>query len=64
MVSVEAAIENAKALLIVTEHTDTIAVVKKMDFTKSEIEVIVDGRNCLEGDHIKSKGILYKGIGR
>jgi len=30
----------------------------------SKVKVIVDGRNCLDKEKIKSLGIIYKGIGR
>ena len=62
--SVEAAVSNAKALIIVTEHSDLIVALNKIDLAKTEIEVVVDGRNCLDGDLIKTMGISYRGIGR
>ncbi len=62
--SVYAAINGAKAILIVTEHDDMIAELKKIDMDASDIEVIIDGRNCLNIEMISSTNILYRGIGR
>ena len=62
--SLQAAISGAKAILIVTEHDDMIADLKKIDMEASVIEVVIDGRNCLNVEMIASTNILYRGIGR
>jgi len=62
--SLTEALSDAKAILIVTEHTDTINTLKSMDLSTTDVEVVVDGRNCLEADWIMSMGVLYSGIGR
>ena len=54
----------AKAVVIVTEHSDMIERLSDMELSGTTIEVIVDGRNCLDGDKIKSQNIVYQGIGR
>lgn len=54
---------NSKCIIIVTAHDDF----KEIDIEKlkqSGIEVIIDGRNCLNKDKIINSGIVYKGIGR
>ena len=58
------ALSDAKAILIVTEHTDTINALKSIDLSTTDIEVVVDGRNCLEAETVNRCGILYRGIGR
>jgi UDP-N-acetyl-D-glucosamine dehydrogenase len=58
------ALDGAKAILIVTEHTETIKALKSMDLSTTDIEVIVDGRNCLEAEAVNGWGVLYRGIGR
>ena len=57
-------LQKAKALLIVTEHTDVIAELTTTDLTQFPLEVIVDGRNCLDAASVSDQGILYCGIGR
>jgi UDP-N-acetyl-D-mannosaminuronate dehydrogenase len=41
------ALEKSKAILIITEHSDIVEVLKTTDLFKSPIEVILDGRNAL-----------------
>jgi UDP-N-acetyl-D-glucosamine dehydrogenase len=62
--SLQQALADAKAILIVTEHTDTINELKSLDLTNSSVEVIVDGRNCLDAEAVVKQGLLYRGIGR
>jgi len=62
--SLQDGLKKAKALLIVTEHTDTITELKNLDLSKSPLRVIVDGRNCLNAKSVINQGILYSGIGR
>ncbi len=62
--TLETALEGAKAVLIVTDHDDIISDINGMNLSNSSIEVIIDGRNCLDGSVITEQGILYKGIGR
>jgi len=57
-------IDQAKAVVIVTEHSDVIDKLSNIDLSDSSIEVIVDGRNCLDGAAISDQGVLYSGIGR
>lgn len=62
--SVEEAVENSQAIVIVTEHSDIIDSLKSVDIAISSVEVIVDGRNCLDADMVNDWGVLYRGIGR
>ena len=50
-------------VVLVTDHKEF----KQMDLEKlkkHKIHAIIDGRNCLDKEKIKSMGILYHGIGR
>lgn len=62
--SLDEAIRGAKAILIVTDHDDLVAQLRGTDLNALGIEVIIDGRNCLDGRKISDQGICYKGIGR
>ncbi len=62
--SLDQCIEGAKAIVIVTEHSDVIEKLSHFDLRDSDVEVIVDGRNCLDGVAIKNQNVLYRGIGR
>lgn len=53
----------AECLIIVTAHKEFLEM--NTEQTKSAgVKLIIDGRNCLDKDKIKSLGIVYKGIGR
>ena len=62
--SLDECIDGAKAIVIVTEHSDVIEKLSNIELGDSEIEVVVDGRNCLDGDTIRNQNVLYRGIGR
>ncbi len=62
--SVEECIDQARAIVIVTEHSNIVRSLNAMDLSNAGVEVIVDGRNCLQGAAIREQGILYRGIGR
>jgi len=50
-------------LILATDHKEF----KDMDLNKlkeKNIKIVIDGRNCLNKEKIKSLGILYHGIGR
>jgi UDP-N-acetyl-D-mannosaminuronate dehydrogenase len=62
--TLESALSESKAVLIVTEHSDIVDQLKSYNFDNSAIEVIVDGRNCLGAEVIDKWRVLYRGIGR
>jgi len=62
--SLDDCIDQAKAIVIVTEHTDLIDKLNTADLSELGVEVVVDGRNCLNGDRIQKQNILYRGIGK
>lgn len=62
--TLEVALKDSKAIFIVTDHDNCINELKKLDLKKIGIEVVVDGRNCLDSENMLTQGILYRGIGR
>ena len=62
--SLDEAISDAKAILIVTDHDDAIQHLNRADLGSLPVEVIIDGRNCLDGDKVSAQGVLYRSIGR
>lgn len=62
--SLDEGLKKAKAVLVVTEHSDVISELKSKNFENLPLEVLVDGRNCLKAEDIRSQGVLYSGIGR
>jgi nucleotide sugar dehydrogenase len=57
------AIHKAKAIVIATSHKEFVDELPRL-LLKSQVRVIVDGRNCLDKEKIKKMNIIYKGIGR
>ncbi len=50
-------------IILATDHNEF----KNMDLNKlkeNKIKVVIDGKNCLDKEKIKSLGVLYHGIGR
>ena len=46
------------------DGSDIVEKMSNTDLSKLGVEVIVDGRNCLDRRSIQSQDILYRGIGR
>jgi nucleotide sugar dehydrogenase len=56
-------IQKSNYIILATDHNEF----KNMDLNKlkeNSIKIIIDGRNCLDRQKIKSLGILYHGVGR
>ena len=62
--SLQDSLNGATAVLIVTDHDDIVDELRKMDLFELGVEVVVDGRNCLDSASLSRQGILYRGIGR
>ena len=62
--TLEKALGHAKAVLLVTDHTDIVDRLNQLDLNSFGVEVVVDGRNALDGGRITRQGVLYHGIGR
>ncbi len=61
--SLEELLTKVDAILIATDHTEFKAIDYNL-LKKFNINVVIDGKNCLDKAAIKSSGIYYKGIGR
>ncbi|MES9885943.1 MAG: UDP binding domain-containing protein, partial [Candidatus Sedimenticola sp. 6PFRAG1] len=62
--SLDDVLRGAKAVMIVTDHDDVVSGLNGRDLRKDGIEVVIDGRNCLDGENIAGQGVLYRGVGR
>jgi len=63
-ITLEEALKGSKAIFIVTDHNDCISQLNQLNLKKLGVEVVIDGRNCLESKQLTTQGILYRGIGR
>lgn len=61
--SLEELLNKVDAILLATDHTEFRQINAEI-LKNSNIQVVIDGKNCLDKDAIKSSGIYYKGIGR
>ena len=55
--------EKSDCIILATDH-DEFKSIEASQFRKNEISIVIDGKNCLDKDKIKSLGIKYHGIGR
>jgi len=56
-------LQKSDYIILATDHSEF----KNIDLNKlkgNNIKIIIDGRNCIDKENIKSMGILYHGIGR
>ena len=51
----------SECILIATDHNEFKEI---NEIETGKVKVIIDGRNCLDKNSIKNKGIVYRGIGR
>ena len=61
--SLDEALTGVKAILIVTDHDDCIKRLKEIKLSDYGIEIVIDGRNCLDSKAISDQGLIYRGIG-
>ncbi len=62
--SLEEGLSTNTAVMIVTDHSDTVLSLSKLKLSQLPVQVIIDGRNCLDATTITNQGVLYQGIGR
>jgi nucleotide sugar dehydrogenase len=58
------ALDFAYALVVATDHKAFKQTLTGEYLKKNNIEVVIDGKNCLDKNDIESFGIIYKGIGK
>jgi UDP-N-acetyl-D-glucosamine dehydrogenase len=56
-------LKKSQAVVIATNHSQFLKI-PASTFQKNGVQVIIDGKNCLEMEKIKKTGIVYRGIGR
>ncbi len=56
-------LNKADCLILVTDHTEFRNINPKI-LKENNIQIVIDGRNCLDKEKIKDLGIIYHGIGR
>jgi UDP-N-acetyl-D-glucosamine dehydrogenase len=61
--AIEDALHNADAAVIATDHTMFRSLSPK-DFALHNVDIVIDGRNCLRKESFQGKTIAYHGIGR
>ncbi|MDH4330726.1 MAG: nucleotide sugar dehydrogenase [Candidatus Moranbacteria bacterium] len=61
--TIETILKKSDAIVVVTNHKEFVEI-KPEIFKKARIQVIVDGKNCLDKEAIEKLKIVYKGIGR
>jgi nucleotide sugar dehydrogenase len=60
--SLEELLDNSFAILIATDHGEFKNIDSSM-LKSHGVEVVVDGKNCLDRNEVQGAGIFYKGIG-
>lgn len=58
--SLDEGLTKAEAIIVATSHKEFIAI----DPKDIKAKVVVDGKNCLDGEAYRQAGIVYRGIGR
>jgi nucleotide sugar dehydrogenase len=61
--SLEAALEGSNAVIIATDH-DEFTNLTPESLAHNQIQILIDGRNCMNKEAFVQSGIYYKGIGR
>ncbi len=61
--TLEEAVQNAEAVVVATDH-DEFKNLKPEFFLKNNVDVIIDGRNCLNETEYIMAGLMYEGIGK
>ena len=62
--TLDLALQDVEAILLVTEHSDIVDKLHKINLMELDVKIIIDGRNALDGNLIEKQGVVYRGIGR
>lgn len=60
--NLEDLLKNSDFIIIATAHNE-FKKIKPETLKKHEIQIVIDGKNCLNKEQINKAGIIYKGIG-
>ncbi len=61
--NLEAALSGTQAVIIATAHSE-FRQLTPADFLKTEVKIIIDGRNCLDKELFLNSSLTYQGVGR
>ncbi len=61
--NLEHALQGARAVIVATGHREFKSL-KPQDFAGYGVEIVIDGRNCLNSEDFIGSGVIYQGIGR
>ena len=61
--TLDEALDNRDCIVLVTPHEEFRSISPEI-LSEKAVKVVIDGRNMLEKEKIKKKGIIYEGIGR
>jgi UDP-N-acetyl-D-glucosamine dehydrogenase len=61
--TIDEALEGSIGVIVATAHSQFVALEPEV-FLRRGVQVVIDGRNCLDKQAFKDAGIRYKGIGR
>ena len=62
--SLEEILEKAQAIVVCTNHKEFIETLTPELLKQYNIQVVIDGKNCLDKDMFEKEGLIYRGIGR
>lgn len=62
--SLEEILEKSEAVVVCTNHKEFIEALTPEILKQYGIQVIIDGKNCLDKETFEKAGIIYRGIGR
>jgi nucleotide sugar dehydrogenase len=60
---IKTALKGCRAIIIATAHNQYKRLSAK-DFANMEVDIVIDGRNCLDKDSFDGSGVAYSGVGR
>ncbi|RJQ27824.1 nucleotide sugar dehydrogenase [Candidatus Parcubacteria bacterium] len=61
--NLDEALNNADAIILATDHDEFLTLTPEY-LLENNINILIDGRNCFNGEQFIKAGIYYKGIGR
>ncbi|MCX6766430.1 MAG: nucleotide sugar dehydrogenase [Candidatus Moranbacteria bacterium] len=63
MKNIEEMLEKSESVVLLTDHSDFLKI-KPEQYKEKNIQVILDGMNCLDKEAFLKAGLIFKGIGR
>jgi len=57
-------LKKSVAIIVATDHSEFVNMIDGDILKENKVELVIDGKNCLDKNNIEACGIKYKGIGR